>query len=128
MKTEYEEEMYDESEEESKYYDSEGEEEPDYTFISMKTVYNYENGYDERWTNKKGELDREDGPAYTSVQGNMVKLERWHHKGLLHRESGPAVTYYHHGPDRKIVEYKEFHVKGKHINTVHDLGFLSSQQ
>lgn len=109
METEYE--------KEDSYEENSSEEEDDlpFTFISMKTVYNYANGYDERWTNKKGVLHREDGPAYTSFQNGMVRIERWHCNGLLHRENGPAVIYYHPDKERKILAHKEFHVQGKQV-------------
>lgn len=48
--------------------------------------------FDERgnkiWKNEKGELHREDGPAYIMSSGERY----WCKNGLLHREDGPAVV------------------------------------
>ena len=41
-----------------------------------------------KWTNKEGELHREDGPALILKSGT----EKWYLNGTLHREGGPAVS------------------------------------
>jgi hypothetical protein len=39
------------------------------------------------WTNSKGELHRENGPAVEWVDGDKL----WYINGKLHREDGPAI-------------------------------------
>ncbi len=39
------------------------------------------------WYNDKGQLHREDGPAFESTSGDKC----WFENGLYHREDGPAI-------------------------------------
>ena len=42
----------------------------------------------EIWKNEKGQIHREDGPAYINSNGT----QEWWFNGKLHREDGPAVV------------------------------------
>lgn len=44
---------------------------------------------DVRWKNEDGLLHREDGPAFSTLNG----YKSWHINGKLHREDGPAIEY-----------------------------------
>ena len=74
--------------------------------------------YDDRteWYNLKGELHREDGPAFESING----FKAWYLNGQRHREDGPAVEYNNgskawylngqrHREDGPAIEYTDGH-------------------
>ena len=44
---------------------------------------------DIRWYNEKGQLHREDGPAYVYAHGTKY----WYQNGQIHREDGPAIEW-----------------------------------
>jgi hypothetical protein len=41
----------------------------------------------QEWRNDIGDLHREDGPAYVSLDGTAY----WYQHGWVHREDGPAI-------------------------------------
>ncbi len=60
----------------------------------------YENE-DREWTNSKGYLHRENGPAFEENNGDKL----WYVNGKAHRSDGPAIEY--------INGYKAWWVNGK---------------
>ena len=61
-----------------------------------------------RWYNEKGQLHREDGPAFIRSNGDCF----WRKNGKRHRENGPAVEWSN--------GYKEWWVDGKFVRAEND--------
>ena len=63
----------------------------------IKTEIYHNNGilHEERWTDKEGELHRENGPSrvYYNSDGGIIS-EYWHINGKSHRVDGPSYTSY----------------------------------
>lgn len=53
---------------------------------------------------KNGNLHRETGPAFITIQKGFVKSETWYKNGKINREDGPALTMYY-PKSKKIYEH-----------------------
>lgn len=59
------------------------------------------------YSNRDGELHRDDGPAYESVWPNGDYRREWYVGGVRHRSDGPAVSEFRHG-----VRVEKYYLEG----------------
>ena len=58
------------------------------------------------YRNEKGELHREDGPAYINSYGD----QKWYQNGKLHRKEGPAMNKWNNSCKSGELWYQDGHL------------------